>query len=456
MGNIIDFSLIERLYSSHRKSDKKLIKDIIYKGKDLLRLSIEEVSILLSMEDEEIIALLEESARDVKERIFGKRIVLFAPLYLSNVCINNCIYCGFRRDNTLAERKTLDKYGALKEAEILENKGFKRILLVCGESPNITNVDYLIDIINYIYENTGIRILHLNAAPMSLEEMKRLKKSGVGVYQLFQETYHKDTYKKMHPVGLKSDYNKRINAMDVAIEAGFGDVGIGALLGLYDYKYDVLATIAHAYHLIDKYNTPPHTISVPRLQPALGSLLNRAPYPVSDKDFLKIIAVYRLALPTSGIVVTTRERKDIRDRVINMGTSQISAGSRTDPGGYEKEEYKNKSEQFTIEDRRSLDEVIKDIAELGFLPSLCTTCYRVGRTGSNFSSKAYNGMERFCLPNAILTLKEYELDYAKNGLKEICKSVIDKYINEISDYKLKKIVKLKLKEIESGKRDLYL
>ena len=316
-----------------------MVDNILARASMLNCLCLEDSAVLLSVGDSIVLQKIFQRAGEVKEKVFGKRIVLFAPLYLSNYCTNNCLYCGFRKDNKDAVRRTLTMGEVTEEARVLEAKGFKRVLLVCGEDPKRSGIDYIVGAVEAIYKNTGIRIVHVNAPPMDIFDLKRLKASGVGVYQVFQETYHRPTYEIMHPSGKKRYYDYRLNVMDRAMEAGFEDVGIGSLLGLYDYRFDVLATIAHACYLFERFGAYAHTISVPRLRPAEGSPLQNMPFPVSDEDFKKIVAVYRLSVPSAGIVVSTREGEKLRDEVIHSGASQISAGSKTEPGGYALEKF---------------------------------------------------------------------------------------------------------------------
>lgn len=463
---IIDAQKIEDILSDSRRPQAALIGEILedISGGAIHALTLHHAAALLNVEDPDLLQKLFQEARKVKEKVFGKRIVLFAPLYLSNECVNNCLYCGFRKDNKDAVRKTLTVAEIIAEAKALEAMGFKRVLLVSGEDPKKSGVEYLICAIDAIYKNTGIRIVHLNAPPMGGEDFRRLKHAGVGVYQAFQETYHRPTYEAMHPSGLKKDYDFRLGVMDRAIEAGFEDVGIGALLGLYDYRFDALATIAHSQYLYSKFGSHAHTISVPRLRPADGSPVGKAPFPVSDMEFKKIVAVYRLAVPCAGIVVSTRESAALRNEVIQIGASQISAGSKTEPGGYALEKFKisnskfqNKAvEQFSTNDHRGLEEMIATIAQHGLLPSLCAACYRIGRTGADFTNKTISGdMEKFCQANALLTLQEYVLDYAHNGARELGEAVIEKGIVEVKDAGLRKEVLKKLEDIKQGKRDVY-
>ena len=334
---IIHAKRIEDILSDVRQPSASMVDDILTKASSSNSMYLEDVAMLLSVEDPLVLQKIFKKSGEVKEKVFGKRIVLFAPLYLSNYCTNNCLYCGFRKDNRDAVRKALTIKEVIQEAKALAAKGFKRILLVCGEEPRVSGIEYIIEAVVAIYKNTGIRIVHVNTPPMEVQDLRRLKTSGVGVYQVFQETYHRPTYAAVHPSGRKKDYDYRVSVMDRAIEAGFEDVGIGTLLGLYDYKYDVLATIAHSQYLFEQYGSHAHTISVPRLRPADGSPIKDAPFPVSDEEFKKIVAIYRLAVPCAGIVVSTREGADLRDEVIQIGASQISAGSKTEPGGYTEE-----------------------------------------------------------------------------------------------------------------------
>ncbi len=434
---------------SKRKSEPKPIKEILAKALTLECLSLKEVSDLIVLEDEELWEEVFEAARLVKEKVYGNRVVLFAPLYLSNRCVNDCVYCGFRSGNRSARRKSLTADEAVCEASLLSDRGYKRLLLVSSEHTKIAGTDYIEKIVSSIYQNTDIRILHINSAPMSIEDFKRLKGCGVGVYQCFQETYHFPTYKRMHPSGPKADYEWRLGVMDRAVEAGFEDVGMGVLLGLYDWRWDVWALIAHSHRLIHKYDFGPHTISVPRLQPAEGSALTATGYEVSDGDLKKIVSIYRLALPYVGIVISTRESSKLRDELFSAGVSQISAGSKTSPFGYIDD---GDTAQFEIGDRRSLEEIMKKIASMGLLPSLCTACYREGRSGERFKNLAEKqGIKNFCQENALLTLKEYIDDYASGDVK---KMLIDRLVQESE--KSHNGLSEKFKLIEQGIRDIHV
>ena len=460
---IIDSKRIEYILANAVQPIASAVDSILAMAEGLKGLSLEDAAVLLSVEDHATMERIFRTAGNVKEKVFGKRVVLFAPLYLSNYCTNDCLYCGFRNGNKDAVRKILTMEEIIREAMTLESMGFKRLLLVCGEDPKRSGIEYIVDAVNAIYEKTGIRIVHVNAPPMEVSDLKRLKETGVGVYQVFQETYYRPVYEVMHPSGRKKDYDYRLNVMDRAMEAGFEDVGIGALLGLYDYKYDVLAAIAHSQHMYKKFGSHAHTISVPRLRPAYGSPLKEAPHTVSDMEFKKIVAIYRLSVPCAGVVVSTREGAGLRDEVVHIGASQISAGSKTEPGGYADEVRSQKSEvrsrvveQFSTNDHRSMEEMIASILRRGLLPSLCTTCYRIGRTGADFTKRTLSGdMEKFCQANAILTLQEYLLDYAQNGAREMGRAAIEKGLEEIKEPGLKAEVLKKLDEIQQGKRDVY-
>jgi 2-iminoacetate synthase len=420
------------------------------------RLSLPEAARLLATGDPMVWETAAGMARAVREEVFGRRIVLFAPLYLSNECGNNCLYCGFRKDNREAGRITLSPEHAVREARFLERKGFHRLLLVSGEHPGKTDAGYIADVLRAIYRGTGMRILHVNAAPMPEEELRLLREAGAGVYQVFQETYHPETYRAMHPSGPKADFAWRLTCMDRAMRAGFRDVGIGALLGLYDYRFEVLSVIRHAESLREAYGTFPHTISVPRFKRAFGSPLREAPRPVSDDEFEKIVIVYRLSVPTAGIVVTTREPAALRDRVLDIGASQISAGSKTDPGGYEEGVRRADSEQFELDDTRPVEEIIRMILGRGYLPSLCTSCYRRNRTGDAFTEMAADGQIRgFCLPNALLTLAEYAVSAGDPRLRDECLAAVREGKEEMEGSPLAEAFERMLSRVLAGEKDLY-
>ncbi len=454
---IINEEKILGLIECRNAPDRKELLSILNRAERLCGLEPEEVVKLLNVTEPEQLSLIYERADSVKKRVFGERVVLFAPLYLSNHCVNSCMYCGFRSPNRELPRKRLNEKEIVEEARALEEMGFKRLLLVVGEDP-LADVDYLVKAIRAIYRETDIRIVHLNAPPMDVSALRELKKAGYGVFQVFQETYHRPTYEHLHPAGPKSNYMWRITAMDRALSAGFEDVGIGALLGLYDYRFDVLATVMHSAYLYRNYGTHAHTISIPRIRPAKGALLTQKrleQYRVTDEELKKITAIYRLSVPTAGVVVSTREGARLRRELLRVGASQMSAGSRTDPGGYR--QGGKTLEQFSTDDKRGLLEVMLDIMEEGRLPSLCATCYRVGRVGSRFTSITSQGlMKGFCQANAIITLKEYMLDRELNGLKGLFDEALQRALEEIKEERVKRYVVEKLRELEEGRRDLYL
>ncbi len=428
------------------------LDDILSLAGELKGLPLSDAARLLMAGGEDALRAICDKAAEVKSAVFGPRVVLFAPLYLSNYCSNDCLYCGFRKSNAIARRKALSPDEAVEQAKILSRLGFKRIILVAGEHPRYSGVDYLIKTAKEIYSRTDVRILHVNSAPVSVEDFRRLKSAGYGVYQCFQETYHKDSYKVLHPTGKKSDFLYRLSVMDRALEAGFGDVGIGPLLGLYDYRYDALAAIAHSKRLEAKFGACAHTISVPRLRPAEGAEVKDAPYPVSDGDFRKIVAVYRLSVPQAGVVVSTREPAKLREQCLMCGASQISAGSSTEPGGYDGRE--KSTSQFYLGDIRPLPEMARVIAEMGLLPSLCTACYRSGRQGSNYLRAARSGnLDELCTANALLSLKEYLLDARPEG-REIMEASLNRFLDEFKG-PLKEDLKRRMEMIANGERDIH-
>jgi 2-iminoacetate synthase len=434
-----------------RKEAFSLLKSLSPKR----RLPPFEAARLLSTEDAMVWETAAAMARAMREQVFGRRIVLFAPLYLSNECSNNCLYCGFRRENREARRITLSPEGAVAEARFLEKKGYHRLLLVTGEHPARTQPAYIGDVLRAIYRETRMRILHVNAAPMTVDDLRMLKDAGAGVYQVFQETYHPETYAAMHPSGAKADYAWRLTCMDRAIPAGFGDVGIGALLGLYDYRFEALSVLRHAEHLLETYGTFPHTISVPRFKKAFGSPLSAAPVPVSDAEFERIVILYRLSVPSAGVVVTTREPAALRERVLDIGASQISAGSKTDPGGYAEGRRRHESEQFEVDDTRPMEEIIRRVLARGYLPSLCTSCYRRQRTGSTFTEMAVDGHIRdFCLPNALLSLAEFAVAAEDAPLREESLAAVREGRRDLEGSPLLPEFDRKLALVLDGGRDL--
>jgi 2-iminoacetate synthase len=422
------------------------------------RLSLRDAAALLNVQEPELMAEIFHAARTLKEQVFGKRIVLFAPLYISNRCANNCLYCGFRHDNSDAERKTLSIAQIIREAAYLYSRGYRRVLLVAGEEFKSSSIDYLIEAVRAIYDETKIRIVHVNAAPMTVEAFSRLKASGAGVYQCFQETYHRETYSRMHPSGPKRDFEWRFSVMHRAMEGGFDDVGMGALFGLYDHRFEVISLIAHARALEEESGVGPHTVSVPRMQPAGGAVLTDVPYPVSDETFKMIVAVLRLALPNAGVVVSTRESAPLRGQVIRLGASQISAGSRTDIGGYTRDKGRTSgTAQFALSDQRSLDEIIRAIMDAGLIPSLCTACYRSGRTGRAFRSAVERGeLEEFCHTNALLSLFEYMKDHAPEATRQELRRYFQKALASVKDENRRRKLERMFERIDGGEADVHL
>ncbi|MBN3033871.1 MAG: [FeFe] hydrogenase H-cluster radical SAM maturase HydG [Candidatus Saganbacteria bacterium] len=458
---IINDKQIESLLAGAAKSGPSLVADILAKARETKGLTPAETAVLLQCEDKGLIQQILQAAKHVKEEIYGKRLVLFAPLYVTNECINNCLYCGFRKDNTSLTRKTLSLDELAEEVTILEDMGHKRILMVFGEHPRHSNIDFIEKSIARAYATKSkkgeMRRINVNLAPLSLEDFKRLKAAKIGTYQAFQETYHRETYKYLHPSGKKADYDWRVTAFDRAQQAGIDDIGAGVLFGLYDYKFEVLALQYHSMHLEKEYGSGPHTISVPRLEPALNApAANCPPHPVSDEEFKKLVAIIRLAVPYTGMILSTREAPALRDELVGLGISQLSAGSRTYPGGYKDQlAHVEVEEQFQIEDTRPLDQVIYDLCKIGYIPSFCTACYRLGRTGENFMGFAKTGFIRnFCTPNALLTFKEYLLDYALPATRELGERVFKEHLDKLPENIREKTL-AKCRELEAGERDRY-
>ncbi len=456
--SIINEDKIQELMISQTSHSE--VREILQKGEEMKGLALDDCAKLLSIQNTELLEMLFASAKKVKMAIYGPRLVLFAPLYCSNFCVNDCEYCAFHTRNPVF-RKKLSLEEVKEQVEILEAMGHKRLLLEFGEHPAENPIDYMVDVIKAIYgakKGRGeIRRVNVNIAATTVENYRRLKEAGIGTYQLFQETYHEPTYKKMHR-GPKADYQRQITAMLRAFEAGIDDLGIGVLFGLYDYRFEVLSLIQYAQFMDKVLGVGPHTISVPRFQPAHTDNLNLK-YQVSDQDFLKLIAILRLAVPYTGMIISTRETPEIRRQAFAIGISQASAASKTRPGGYsEREGNGHEAEgQFNLNDHRSLDEVVRDICRLGYLPSFCTTCYRVGRTGDVFMKLAKTGkIHEMCQPNALLTFKEYLLDYAAPETKRIGEQSILHHLNAIENPKMKKTIINNLKKLEQGKRDLYV
>ncbi|HNW99451.1 MAG TPA: [FeFe] hydrogenase H-cluster radical SAM maturase HydG [Bacteroidales bacterium] len=448
-------------YINNTKSSKEKVRKIIAKSLSKKRLNLEDVATLINADTPELIEEIKEGARTLKRNIYGNRIVLFAPLYIGNKCANNCTYCGFRASNTSAVRKTLSDDEIVKEIESLEDKGQKRLILVYGEHAQYSPeyIAHTVDIAYHVKKGNGeIRRVNINAAPLEIEGFKIVKKAGIGTFQIFQETYNSDAYKTYHLRGKKADYGYRLTSLDRAQEAGIDDVGIGALFGLYDWRFEVMGLVRHTNHLEACYNVGPHTISFPRVKDAsMLDLGNK--YFVSDEDFTKLVAILRLAVPYTGMILTAREPAKLRDEIIQFGVSQIDGGTKIEIGSYSEEKEKEKNldrGQFRINDDRSLNEIIDDLLDKDMLPSFCTACYRLGRTGEHFMEFSVPGfIKRYCTPNAILTLAEYIVDYAPETTAKKGWEVINKNIEKLADEKIKISIKEKIEMIRSGKRDLY-
>ncbi|AXH51219.1 [FeFe] hydrogenase H-cluster radical SAM maturase HydG [Clostridium perfringens] len=463
--NALDFIKNDEINSLIAKgkelvSDKELVREIIEKSKSAEGLTPEETAVLLNLEDKELIEEMFKAARQVKEKLYGKRLVVFAPLYVSNYCVNNCTYCGYKHCNDELKRKKLNKEQLIEEVKVLESLGHKRIALEAGEDPVNAPLDYILDCIKSIYsikfDNGSIRRINVNIAATTVENYKRLKDAEIGTYILFQETYHKPTYERLHVSGPKHNYNYHTTAMHRAREAGIDDIGMGVLYGLYDYKYETLAMLMHAMDLEETTGVGPHTLSVPRIRPAENVSLENYPYLVDDEDFKKIVAILRLAVPYAGLILSTREEPGLRDEIIALGVSQVSTGSCTGVGGYS-EAYSDPEEkpQFEVGDHRSPVEMIESLMEAGYIPSYCTACYREGRTGERFMDIVKSGeLYKICEANALITLKEFIDDYGTDRTREIGDKLIKKSIDEIDNESFRKSVEEKINKISNGTRDL--
>lgn len=461
---IIDHSeIIESVSEGQEKAkDRNTIASLLEKAKRCEGLTHREAAILLHVEDQDVWNEIFSSAKMIKEKIYGKRIVLFAPLYVSNHCVNNCEYCGYKHSNSSFQRRKLTMEELEKEVEVLQSLGHKRLALEVGEDPVNCPIDYVLECIETIYSvkvnNGSIRRINVNIAATTVENYRKLKEADIGTYILFQESYHKPTYEKMHPQGPKHDYNWHTTAMHRAMQGGIEDVGFGVLYGLYDYKYETIAMLMHAEHLEASFGVGPHTVSVPRIRAAEGVDLKQFPYLVSDEDFKKIVAVLRLSVPYAGMILSTREEADFRDEVLSLGISQISAGSCTGVGGYVEEyrlQHPDEKPQFEIGDHRSPLEVVKSLTKGGYLPSYCTACYRAGRTGDRFMRLAKTGqIQNVCEPNALITFKEFLLDYGDDEAKELGEELIRSSLENIPKETARTAAIDRLRRIEEGERDL--
>ena len=421
---------------------------------------MQETAVLLNTTDPGLIGEIKEGAQMLKEQVYGNRIVLFAPLYVGNLCTNNCTYCGFRTSNHAQRRTTLTEEELVSEVRMLEDSGQKRLILVYGEHPKY-NADFIAESVRTVYKvkknNGEIRRVNINAAPMDIDGFRTVKEAGIGTYQVFQETYHREAYARVHQGGMKRDYEYRLTALDRAQEAGIDDVGIGALFGLYDWRFEVLGLIRHVNHFESVYNVGPHTISFPRIKKA--SNVNVDPrYLVSDEEFTRMVAILRLAVPYTGLILTAREPAHIRKEVLKFGVSQIDGGTKIELKAYSgnKSQQDLNAEQFEINDSRTLNEVMDELIDTGYIPSFCTACYRVGRTGEHFMEFSVPGfIKRYCTPNAMLTLAEYLEDYAPAATRAAGYSLIEKQLKEYDDDRFKSLLSDRLERVKTGERDLY-
>lgn len=446
-------------YADEHKHDKALITEILAKAKLEKGLSHREASVLLACDipelNEEIFAL----AKKIKDDFYGDRIVLFAPLYLSNYCVNGCVYCPYHAKNKHIARKKLTQEDIKREVIALQDMGHKRLALETGEDPVNNPIEYVLESIKTIYsikhKNGAIRRVNVNIAATTVANYRKLKEAGIGTYILFQETYHKESYEQLHPTGPKHNYAYHTEAMDRAMEGGIDDVGCGVLFGLEKYRYEFAGLLMHAEHLEARFGVGPHTISVPRIRRADDIDPSTFDNGIDDDTFAKIVACIRIAVPYTGMIVSTRESQACREKVLQLGISQISGGSRTSVGGYaEKEAPEENSSQFDVSDNRSLDEVVNWLMKLGFVPSFCTACYREGRTGDRFMSLCKSGqISNCCLPNALMTLKEYLCDYASDDTKQVGDKLIHEQLNQIKSDKVRDIVIKQLHLIAEGQRD---
>lgn len=446
-------------YAEQKKADKGLIREILDKARQRKGLTHREASVLLACELEDVNEEIFALARELKQDFYGNRIVLFAPLYLSNYCVNGCTYCPYHAVNHHMPRKKLTQEEVKREVIALQDMGHKRLAIEAGEDPVNNPIEYILECINTIYgihhKNGAIRRINVNIAATTVENYRKLKEAEIGTYILFQETYHKQGYLQLHPTGPKHDYDYHTEAMDRAMEGGIDDVGCGVLFGLDKYRYEFAGLLMHAEHLEAVFGVGPHTISVPRLRDAEDIDASSFTNGISDEIFAKIVACIRIAVPYTGMIVSTRETKECREKVLNLGISQISGGSRTSIGGYVEPEPENqRSEQFDVQDNRTLDEVVSWLMQLGYVPSFCTACYREGRTGDRFMSLCKSGqIQNCCHPNALMTLKEYLVDYASTETRTIGETLIQQELKNIPKEQIRNIVEKNLREIELGQRD---
>ncbi|MCX6257245.1 MAG: [FeFe] hydrogenase H-cluster radical SAM maturase HydG [Bacteroidia bacterium] len=449
-------------FINNTSSTRERIREIIAKSLSKARLTLEETAVLINASDPELIEEIKQGARTLKEKIYGNRIVLFAPLYVGNKCTNNCNYCGFRTGNKSAIRMTLSDEELIREVEALEDTGQKRLILVYGEHPDYSP-EYIAHTVKVVYGvkkgNGEIRRVNINAAPLDIEGFRIVKESGIGTYQVFQETYHPEAYKWYHLGGKKRDYEYRLTSLDRAQEAGVDDVGIGALFGLYDWRFEVMSLVRHTNHFEACYDVGPHTVSFPRLQHASMIDMDKN-YLVKDDEFVRLVAILRLAVPYTGMILTAREPVHVRREVMQFGVSQIDGGTKLELGTYSDKKEHNQDlnkEQFQINDSRSLNEIIDELLETGYLPSFCTSCYRMGRTGEHFMEFSVPGfIKRYCSPNAILTLSEYLSDYAPETTRQKGWQIIEKDLADLEKHHQDvDEIRRRIERIKQGERDLY-
>lgn len=449
-------------YLNTTPASKEMVREVIAKSLDKNRLTLAETATLINATDPELIEEIKQGARKLKEKVYGQRIVLFAPLYIGNLCTNNCAYCGFKASNNKIKRVTLDHDDLVLQVKALEDSGQKRLILVYGEHPKY-DAKFIADSVRTVYSvKSGpgeIRRVNINAAPMDIDGFRLIKDAKIGTYQIFQETYHQETYAKVHLGGQKRNYDWRLTGLDRAQEAGIDDVGIGALFGLYDWRFEVLGLVRHTNHFEAVYNVGPHTISFPRIQFASELNIDKS-HMVSDAEFTRLVAILRLAVPYTGLILTARESAAIRDEIMQFGVSQIDGGTNIEMGGYSKRKENEVQdidlEQFQINDNRTLNEIMDDLIEHKYIPSFCTACYRLGRTGEHFMEFSVPGfIKRFCQPNALMTMMEYLEDYAPPATKVKGYELIQEKLAEIDDEAFKKTLTEKIEQIKNGKRDLY-
>lgn len=445
-------------YAEENKDNLELINSIIKKAEERKGLSHREASVLLACENQEIINRIYDLAQQIKKDFYGNRIVMFAPLYLSNYCVNGCVYCPYHAKNKHITRKKLTQDEVRAEVIALQDMGHKRLAIEAGEDPVNNPLEYILECIDTIYsikhKNGEIRRVNVNIAATTVENYRKLKDAGIGTYILFQETYHKESYERLHPTGPKHNYAYHTEAMDRAMEGGIDDVGLGVLFGLELYKYEFAGLLMHAEHLEAAHGVGPHTISVPRIKKADDIDPSTFDNGISDETFAKLCALIRISVPYTGMIISTRESQSVREKVIRLGVSQISGASRTSVGGYAEAERPHDTEQFDVSDNRTLDEVVKWLMEMGYLPSFCTACYREGRTGDRFMSLCKNGqIQNCCHPNALMTLKEFLMDYASEDTKKIGDALIKAELENIPKEKVRTICEENLNKIENGIRD---